>query len=272
MAAANGGSESNGVDELREDAEKVLRKRLTHHHNVDSTRISFKIFDNNISLSLDSAISCGLILNELITTSLKYAFPEGRSGMIQVGFENLGGGELEMSALDDGVGMPAHFDFKTSDTLGVQIVHALAEHQLGGTIKLINFNGARYLIRFKERRYRGTDHSQTSRISHQRCPEIIQGESSLMVIRMLDRNSKEFSLLMMKHQLLKSAAKAVSVRDIRSPSAQAVLKRWNYSNRNRMYLIGSSPTILNTALIGSMDERPDELNSTFITGCRRSIF
>ncbi len=117
---------------------------------MDTARISLKIGKNDIALGLDSAISCGLIINELITNSLKYAFPENRKGEIRLEFGYLDDGQLEMRVSDDGVGVPMNFDFQNSDTLGVQIVKDLAEHQLGGTVKLDNTQGTTFLIRFTE--------------------------------------------------------------------------------------------------------------------------
>ena len=55
---------------------------------------------------------------------------------------------------DNGVGVPVNFDFKGSDTLGVQIVKALAEHQLGGTVELDSTKGTKFFIRFKERSHK----------------------------------------------------------------------------------------------------------------------
>ena len=118
---------------------------------VDTAKISLIIGNNDIALSLDSAISCGLIINELITNSLKYAFPENRKGLIRIEFGSLGDGQLEMRVSDDGVGMPVDFDFSDSDTLGLQIVKGLAEHQLCGTVKLDSTKGTKFLIRFNER-------------------------------------------------------------------------------------------------------------------------
>jgi PAS domain S-box-containing protein len=117
---------------------------------VDTTKVTLKISKNDIAISLDSAISCGLIINELMTNSLKYAFPENRKGAIQVAFEKLDNGQLELIVSDDGVGMPINFDFSNSDTLGVQLVKILAEHQLHGTLVLDSTKGTKYLIRFKE--------------------------------------------------------------------------------------------------------------------------
>ena len=131
-------------------AENVFKSR-----GVDTAKISLKIVKNDIALSLDSAINCGLIIYELITNALKYAFPENRKGEIRLEFGYLKDGQLEMQVSDDGVGLPMNFDFKDSDTLGVQIVKALAEHQLGGTVKLDTTKGTKFLIRFKDRTHKG---------------------------------------------------------------------------------------------------------------------
>jgi len=128
-----------------------IAENLFVSHGVDTAKISLKIGKKDIALSLDSAISCGLIINELITNSLKYAFPEDRKGEIRIEFGYLDDGQLEMRVSDDGVGLPTNFDFKDSDTLGVQIAKALAEHQLGGMVKLDSTKGTKFLIRFKER-------------------------------------------------------------------------------------------------------------------------
>jgi two-component sensor histidine kinase len=141
-------------DFLKVDINKYIHRiaqNLFVSHGVDTAKISLKIGKSDIALSLDSAISCGLIITELITNSLKYAFPKNRKGEIRVEFGYLGDGQLEMRMSDDGVGMPAYFDFRDSDTLGIKIANALAEHQLGGTVTLDSTNGTKFLIRFKER-------------------------------------------------------------------------------------------------------------------------
>jgi two-component system, sensor histidine kinase PdtaS len=126
-----------------------LVENLFASHCVDTDKISFKIGINDITLSLSNAISCGLIINELITNSLKYAFPGDRKGEIRVEFGYLSDGQLEMRVSDDGVGMPVNFELRNSETLGVLIVKALAEHQLGGTMVLDSTKGTKFLIRFK---------------------------------------------------------------------------------------------------------------------------
>jgi len=133
---------------------KNIAENLFVSRGVDTAKISLKIGKNDIALSLDSAISCGLIINELVTNSIKHAFPENRKGEIRLEFGYLGDGQLEIRVSDNGVGVPVNFDFKGSDTLGVQIVKALAEHQLGGTVELDSTKGTKFFIRFKERSHK----------------------------------------------------------------------------------------------------------------------
>ena len=144
-------------DLLKIDINKYINsiaESLFVSYGVDTAKILLKIGKNNIALSLESAISCGLIIHELITNSLKYAFPENRKGEIRLEFGYLDDGQLEMRVSDDGVGVPMNFNFKDSDTLGVQIVKALAEHQLGGTVKIDSTKGTKFLVRFKERSHK----------------------------------------------------------------------------------------------------------------------
>lgn len=81
----------------------------------------------NVYLSIDTAIPCGLIVNELVTNALKHAFPAGRSGQISVEMRLLRGVDVEVVVSDDGVGLPADFDQNTASSLGMQLVQVLTE-------------------------------------------------------------------------------------------------------------------------------------------------
>ena len=140
---------------------KSIVENLFVSRGVDTAKILLKIGKNDIALRLGSAINCGLIINELITNSLKYAFPENRKGEIRVEFGYLGDGQLEVRVSDDGVGMPVNFDLRDTDTLGLQIVKGLAEHQLGGTFVFDSTKGTTFRIRFKEPSYEGIDENET---------------------------------------------------------------------------------------------------------------
>jgi len=88
-----------------------------------------------ISLEIDAAVPCGLIVNELVTNALKHAFLPGARGKLTVGLRRLGAGRLELSVEDDGVGLPAQVDPKKSSSLGMELVHTLTD-QLSGTLEI----------------------------------------------------------------------------------------------------------------------------------------
>lgn len=98
-------------------------------------------------LPIDLAIPCGLIVNELVSNALKYAFPEGRNGTIRVGFARQQGQDAALSVEDDGIGLPEGFSFKGRRTLGMQLVQMLSR-QLGGTIAFDRADPTRFQIQF----------------------------------------------------------------------------------------------------------------------------
>jgi two-component sensor histidine kinase len=96
-------------------------------------------------------LPCGLIINELISNALKYAFPDNRSGTLQICFSLAANNQYRLVVADDGIGFPATimFDHGASSltTLGLQIVYAFV-HQLRGTITLDRTYGSRFEILF----------------------------------------------------------------------------------------------------------------------------
>jgi two-component sensor histidine kinase len=102
----------------------------------------------NVSLDIDLAVSCGLIINELVSNALKYAFPEGRAGEIHVSLAG-DGDSYTLTVSDDGVGLPPGLDFRDTPSLGLQLVNTLVG-QLEGTIELDSAEGTRFKITFAE--------------------------------------------------------------------------------------------------------------------------
>jgi two-component sensor histidine kinase/PAS domain-containing protein len=94
---------------------------------------------DEIAFDVDTAIPCGLILNELLTNALKYAFPDGRSGDIHIRLK-AEGEHVTLRVRDTGMGFPEGFDFLKTESLGLQLVNMLAE-QLGGTLTLTHEGG-----------------------------------------------------------------------------------------------------------------------------------
>lgn len=114
--------------------------------------ISMNLNIEDIALGIDSSIPCGLIINELITNSLKHAFPDRRNGEIKIVLTNIKGHEYEYELIvsDNGIGLPEDIDFRKTETLGLHLVSMLAEDQLSGTIDLYQNNGTEFKIRFKD--------------------------------------------------------------------------------------------------------------------------
>ncbi len=109
--------------------------------------IALKIDIEDISLGIDTAIPCGLIINELVSNSLKHAFPEGKRGEISVSIYSAKR-SIELIVADNGVGIPEDIDFKTTKTLGLHLVTILVEDQLEGEINLDRTKGTTFRITF----------------------------------------------------------------------------------------------------------------------------
>jgi len=98
-------------------------------------------------LGMDTAIPCGLIINELVSNSLKYAFPEGRQGEISVELLRDNDDRFTLVVSDDGVGFPKDLDFRNTATLGLQLVNTLTD-QLKGSIELRSHAGTKFALTF----------------------------------------------------------------------------------------------------------------------------
>jgi len=103
-----------------------------------------------LNLPVHRAIPCGLILSELLSNAMKYAFPEGRTGEIKVRFARVQGDELTLSCQDNGVGLPDGFDWRNTPTLGLRIVNILSR-QIDGELTVESSPaGARFELRFPD--------------------------------------------------------------------------------------------------------------------------
>jgi two-component sensor histidine kinase/PAS domain-containing protein len=111
-----------------------------------------KINVDPICLNIETSIPLGLIISELISNSLKYAFPDDRTGEISVNLHSLDE-EYELIISDDGVGFPENLDFRNVEsTLGLKLINSLID-QLDGTIELDRSHGTKFTIKFKELKY-----------------------------------------------------------------------------------------------------------------------
>ncbi len=129
-----------------------LTDSLFYNYRVDPLRIHLNKKMDKIFFDVDTAIPCGLIINELITNCLKHAFPDGNQGEIGIEiFKNVDSYVLNIS--DDGPGFPDDIDFRNTESLGMQLVNNLV-NQLDGTIELNGTNGTLFNIVFKELQYK----------------------------------------------------------------------------------------------------------------------
>ncbi|MCZ3364581.1 sensor histidine kinase [Methanobacterium veterum] len=110
-------------------------------------QIILDIDTEDVALDIDTAIPLGLILNELISNSLKYAFSDGRNGRLMVK-SYLKGSKYGLIVSDDGIGLPEGLDYKKSDSLGLKLIHSLSD-QIGADVKLDTTNGTKFEITFE---------------------------------------------------------------------------------------------------------------------------
>ncbi|MCX9013111.1 MAG: PAS domain S-box protein [Candidatus Methanoperedens sp.] len=122
---------------------------LIQSYEVDAGKITLKMNIENIPLDIDFAIPCGLITNELVTNSLKYAFPAGTQGEIKIAFRSIDENMLELVVSDNGIGIPKDLDFRKTESLGLHLVTTLAENQLHGEINLNRSKGTEFQIKFR---------------------------------------------------------------------------------------------------------------------------
>lgn len=117
-----------------------LASSIFDSYEVDPERIALKTDLESVAMDIDTVTPCGLILNELITNSIKYAFPEGRKGEIAITFKRHDE-EYLLSVSDNGVGLPPGMDIRELNSLGLQLVTNLTEKQLWGRLEIASDAG-----------------------------------------------------------------------------------------------------------------------------------
>jgi len=125
-----------------------LSKDLFRSYQRMLGNIQLNVQVDEVSLDLDYAVPCGLILNELMTNALKYAFPNGRNGSILVELRAGSDQTLSLKVADDGVGLPAGLDILQNNSLGLQLINSLVK-QIDGTLVVETSSGAAFQVSFK---------------------------------------------------------------------------------------------------------------------------
>ncbi len=166
------------LDVLKESQNRVKSMALVHeklYRSEDLTHINIYNYINNlvldlffsygvlrdqiipiidieeIKLNIETAVPCGLIINELVSNVLKHAFPNGNSGKMWLSL-HLKDNQIELIVADNGLGLPADFNLDSSNSLGMQLVNSLV-NQLDGSIEIERTKGTEFKIKFKELMY-----------------------------------------------------------------------------------------------------------------------
>ncbi len=126
---------------------RSLTVHLMHTYNAKVKHVHLKTQVDNVFLDISKAIPCGLIINELVSNSLKHAFPGEKQGEILVKLHSNNNGKVMLEVSDTGVGFPDDLNFRRPDSLGLQLVNDLA-NQLGGILEFDRTKGTAVKIAF----------------------------------------------------------------------------------------------------------------------------
>ena len=143
------GSEMLADLDFSEYAERLLGE-LSTSHGLGGSRVRLRTDVSPLRISVDRAIPCGLILNELISNAMKYAFPDEREGEILISLTPCGAEHAVLGVADNGVGLPDGFALQNTRSLGLRIVNILAR-QLDGELLVHSHPGTRFEVRFPSR-------------------------------------------------------------------------------------------------------------------------
>ena len=128
-----------------------LVKQVAQFYNVQQHRISLSVTMPAIMTDVDLVTPLGLIMNELVSNSLKHAFPDNRKGSISIDGTLLGADRLRFVYHDTGIGIPEGFDWKTTESLGLRLVNSLVD-QLDGTIERGGGEGTSFIIEIRRKK------------------------------------------------------------------------------------------------------------------------
>ena len=126
---------------------RQLASHLFHSYGVRAERIHLRTNLDELYLDLDAAVPCGLIINELVSNSLKYAFPDGREGEVCIELREHSEGLARLVVADNGIGLRSDIDWSSARSLGLRLVRSLAE-QLGAKIEVKSDSGTEVQLIF----------------------------------------------------------------------------------------------------------------------------
>ena len=126
---------------------RTLTTDLVHSYHMEAGAIALEFQLEGTTLGIDATVSCGLIVNELVTNSLQHAFAADQKGTIGLGLHTNRDNQITLMVWDDGRGIPPEMDFNQAETLGLKLVMSLVR-QLKGQIEISGEGGSRFEIVF----------------------------------------------------------------------------------------------------------------------------
>ena len=130
-----------------------LANTLITGYKINRDKLSLRLDIEDFTLSIDTLIPCGLIINELMTNSMKYAFVDGRDGQISIKGQVSAESEVQFVYRDNGIGFPGGFDFTKVETLGLRLINGLITAQLRGKIDITTRPETTFTFAFREPGY-----------------------------------------------------------------------------------------------------------------------
>jgi len=126
---------------------RSLTVHLFHTYRVNPNIVKMNTEVEEVYLSINKAIPCGLVINELVSNALKHAFPDSKKGEIQIKLYSNRQNRTKLVVSDDGIGLPENLNIQEPETLGLQLVYDLVK-QIEGTVKLDRTEGTTFYISF----------------------------------------------------------------------------------------------------------------------------
>jgi PAS domain S-box-containing protein len=124
-----------------------LTSYLLRAYQLNRDNIALELNIDEVTLNIDTAIPCGLIVNELVSNSIKHAFPNNQLGTVRITMFADETHNFNLIVEDNGVGFPPNWNFKQSQSLGIQLVHVLTK-QIKGKLELDHSLGSRFHVSF----------------------------------------------------------------------------------------------------------------------------
>jgi PAS domain S-box-containing protein len=133
---------------------KDLANFLLVNYLAEYGKISLHLDLHSVIVNIETAMPCGLMINEIVSNAIKYAFPGERKGTISILLSSTKDRDIELRVADDGVGLPPELDIWNSDSLGLKLAINLAKSQLQGRLEIRREPGTEFRIIFRELHYK----------------------------------------------------------------------------------------------------------------------